>query len=292
MLGGVNRSQNYEYMHGETILDLIHLAGGTTSQADNEKIDVTSFINGEKITHHYSIEELGNILVKPGDIIMVHEDNYKHRQTIVNIKGEVKFPGPYQVEFGITNISDLIVQAGGFTQFADSTRIVLSNVNTQSIQLSPIEKPKAFTTSSDLSWALEVWENSTNQHAISLRSYQFSGYMFNPGDEVNILPLLNYIDVVGAVNSPGRLSFSENNSAKYYINQCGGKSSNATRNLYVIKSGTQNRVPIRNNSIIDRGDVIFVPQNIEYNKWERFKDWMMVTSQIGTLILILQNITN
>ena len=162
----------------------------------------------------------------------------------------------------------------------------------KSIQLFPIEKPKVFTTATDLSWALEVWENSTNQYAISLQAYQFSGYTLNPGDEINILPLLNYIDVVGAVNSSGRLSFSENNTAKFYIAQCGGKSSNATRNLYVIKSGTQNRIPISNNTIIERGDVIFVPQNIEYNKWERFKDWMMVTSQIGTLILILQNIIN
>jgi protein involved in polysaccharide export with SLBB domain len=290
--GGVNRPQTYEYVHGETIVDLIHLAGGTTSLADKEKIDVTSFANGEKTTRHYSIKELANVLVKPDYIILVHEDNYKNRQTIVNINGEVKFPGPYQVEFGVTNIIDLIAQAGGFTQFADSTRIVLSNTNMQSIQLSPIEKPKAFTTSADLSWALEVWENSTNQHAVSLRTHQFSGYKFNPGDEVNILPLLNYIDVVGAVNFPGRLSFSENNSAKFYINQCGGKSGNSTRNLYVIKSGTQNRRPIGNNTIIQRGDVIFVPENIEYNKWERFKDWMTLTSQIGTLILILQNITN
>lgn len=290
--GGVNRPQSYEYIEGETISNIITLAGGMTSQADVGKIDVTSFINGEKVTHHYSMEELESILVKPSDITMVHEDNYKHRQTIVNIKGEVKFPGPYQVEFGVTNINDLINEAGGYTQFADSSRIVLSNTNMKSIELAPIEKPTSFTTSADLSWALEVWENSTNQHKVSLRSHQFSGYMFNPGDEVTILPLLNYIDVVGAVNSPGRLSYNENNSATFYINQCGGKSKNATRNLYVIKSGTQNRLPISNSTIIQRGDVIFVPENIEYNKWERFKELMTVTSQIGTLILILQNISN
>ncbi|MBC8310860.1 MAG: SLBB domain-containing protein [Candidatus Marinimicrobia bacterium] len=290
--GGVNRPGSYEYVSGEKISDIINLAGGTTSQADEEKVNVTSFVDGEKMTLHYSIRELAHVIVNPNDIIMVHEDNFKHRQTIVDISGEVKFPGPYQVEFGVTNIVDLISKAGGFTQFADSARVVLSNSNMKSIQLSPIEKPKAFTTSADLSWALEVWENSTNQHAVSLRSHQFSGYKFNPGDEVNILPLLNYIDVVGAVNSPGRLSFSKNNSAKFYINQCGGKSRNSTRDLYVIKSGTQNRIPIGNNTIIERGDVIFVPESIEYNKWERFKDWMTVTSQIGTLILILQNITN
>jgi len=290
--GGVNRPQSYEFIEGETITDIIQLAGGLTSQADEEKIDVTSFINDKKVTAQYSIQDLANVIVKSGDIIMVHEDNYKHRQTIVNIKGEVKFPGPYQVEFGITNINDLIAEAGGYTQFADSSRIILLNTNSKSIILSPIEKPKGYTTSADLSWALEVWENSTNQHTVYLRAHQFSGYKFNPGDEMTILPLLNYIDVVGAVNSPGRLSFNKNNLAKFYINQCGGKSKNSTRNLYVIKSGTQNRLPISNNTIIERGDVIFVPENIEYNKWERFKDWMTVTSQIGTLILILQNITN
>ncbi|MBT5078180.1 MAG: hypothetical protein HOM61_04650, partial [Candidatus Marinimicrobia bacterium] len=53
--GGVNRPQSYEYIEGETISNIITLAGGMTSQADVGKIDVTSFINGEKVTHHYSM---------------------------------------------------------------------------------------------------------------------------------------------------------------------------------------------------------------------------------------------
>ena len=290
--GGVNRPESYEFMPGETIMDLINIAGGTTIQADKDKIDVTSFTNEEKFTRQYYLDELTNLLLKPSDIIMVYEDNFKQRQTIVNINGEVRFPGPYQVNYGVTNILNLIVQAGGFTQFADSSRILLSNTNLKSKELSPIQKPKAYTTSADLSWAYEVWEKSTNHHAIFLREHQFSEYMLNPGDEVEILPLLNYIDVIGAVNSPGRLSFIDGKPAKYYINQCEGKSNNSAGKLYLIKSGTQNRFPIRSNTVIESGDVIFVPENIEYNKWERFKDWMTVTSQIGTLILILQNITN
>ena len=290
--GGVNRPESYEFMPGESIIDLINIAGGTTIHADEDNIDVTSFTNGEKITGQYSLDELTSLSLKSGDIIMVHEDNFKQRQTIVNINGEVRFPGPYQVNYGVTNILDLIAQAGGFTKFADSSRVLLSNQNLKSKELSPIEKPKAYTTSADLSWAFEVWENSTNQHAIFLKEHQFSEYMLSPGDELNILPLLNHIDVIGAVKSPGRLSFIDGKSAKYYINQCGGKTNNSAGNLYLIKSGSQSRLPIRRNTIIESGDVIFVPENIEYNKWERFKDLMTVTSQIGTLILILQNITN
>ena len=49
-----------------------------------------------------------------------------------------------------------------------------------------------------------------------------------------------------------------------------------------------------NNNIINQNNFMrwLDSINIEYNKWERFKDWMMVTSQIGTFILILQNIIN
>ena len=206
--------------------------------------------------------------------------------------GEIKYPGPYQVDYGKTSLKDLIDFAGGFTRFADSSRILLINKNVSNTQLSPIEKPKEFTTSTDLSWALQVWENSTNQNNLYLNSGQYAKYILNQGDEVKVLPILNYVDVLGAVNAPGRITFIKQKKAKYYINQCDGVSKNAERKIYLIKSGTQSRVPIGKNTLIERGDLIFIPESIEVNKWERFKDWMTVTSQIGTLIILLQNILN
>ena len=290
--GGVNRPQSYEYSENETVQDLVNYAGGISIKGDIENISITSFVNNNKSTQNYTLSELSQISLNPNDIIMIKENNFKYRQSIVNIVGEIKYPGPYQVDYGKTSLKDLIDIAGGFTRFADSSRILLINKNVSNTQLSPIEKPKEFTTSTDLSWALQVWENSTNQNNLYLNSGQFAKYILNQGDEVKVLPILNYVDVLGAVNAPGRITFIKQKKAKYYINQCDGVSKNAEKKIYLIKSGTQSRVPIGKNTLIERGDLIFIPESIEVNKWERFKDWMTVTSQIGTLIILLQNILN
>ncbi len=288
--GGVHNPHSYEFIENENIADFIYLSGGFTEAANIQKIDVTSFEDGIKETQQYSLKELENIVIQPHDIIMVHEDNYLNRQTIVNINGEVKFPGPYQVEFGTTTLARVIHQSGGFTQFADSSQIILKNKFSPKIQHAPIEKPKAYTTATDLSWAHEVWENSINEYSIVIESTQFGDYILNQGDDFTVLPLLNYVDVIGAVNSPSRITFIQGENASYYIEKCSGFNKNAFNEIFIIKYGTHNRVPLNKKMVIERGDVIYIPEKIEYNKWERFKDWMTVTSQIGTLIIIVQNI--
>ena len=37
-------------------------------------------------------------------------------------------------------------------------------------------------------------------------------------------------------------------------------------------------------------DVIFIPENLEYNAWDRVKDILTILSQNGTLIVIVNNI--
>jgi len=292
ILGAVNRPGAYEFVPGETVSELIHLAGGFTYGSDRSAIEVTSFINGQLVTRHFPQEKLNEISISPSDVVMVHKDNTRNRQSIVNIDGEVKFPGPYQVNYGQTDIKTLISQAGGFTQFADTTRILLINKQIPKFQHSSFEKPIEFTTASDLSWAMQVLESSSQKYAIQLKENQFGDYKLNIGDEITVLPLLNYVDVVGAVNFPGRFTFESKKKIGFYLELSGGKHKFSQHKIYLIKSGTQRRILVKKNTIVERGDLIFIPETMEYNTWERFKDWMTVTSQLGTIILIIQNIIN
>ena len=38
------------------------------------------------------------------------------------------------------------------------------------------------------------------------------------------------------------------------------------------------------------GDIIFVPYDLEINRWTRFKDWMTVLGQVAAFIVLIQNI--
>jgi len=291
ILGAVNRPGSYEFVSGETVSDLIFLAGGFIYSSDRSDIEITSFIDGKTVTNHYQQERLNEVSISPGDVVMVHKDNTRNRQSIVNIDGEVKFPGPYQVNFGETDIKTLIAQAGGFTQFADTSIILLKNKKISKFQHSFIEKPIEYTTASDLSWAMQVWESSYQKNAIQLKEKQFGDYKLNIGDEITVLPLLNYVDVVGAVNFPGRFTFESKKKIGFYLELSGGENKFSQHKIYLIKSGTQRRVLVKKNTIVEHGDLIFIPETVEYNTWEGFKDLMTVTSQLGTIILIIQTIT-
>ena len=48
-----------------------------------------------------------------------------------------------------------------------------------------------------------------------------------------------------------------------------------------LKSYTRNK---------NGGDIIFVPYDLEVNKWTRFKDWMTVIGQVAAFIVLIQNI--
>jgi len=292
ILGAVNRPGTYEFVSGETVSELIHLAGGFSYGSDRSDIEITSFIKGQTVTNHYPQNLLNEINIYSGDIVIVHKDNVKNRESIVNIDGEVKYPGHYQVDYGETDIKTLISQSGGFTQFADTSIILLKNNQIPKFQLSTIEKPNEYTTASDLSWAMQVLESSHQKNVIHLKAKQFADYKLNIGDEITVLPLLNYVDVVGAVNSPGRFTYEFEKKIGFYIELSGGEDKFSQHKIYLIKSGTQRRILVKKNTIVERGDLIFIPETVEYNTWERFKDWMTVTSQLGTIILIIQNIIN
>ena len=54
-----------------------------------------------------------------------YERDYK-RQDVVNIAGEVNYPGYYTIETGKTKIGDILAKAGGYTDKADKTKLFIS----------------------------------------------------------------------------------------------------------------------------------------------------------------------
>ena len=43
-------------------------------------------------------------------------------------------------------------------------------------------------------------------------------------------------------------------------------------------------------TIINKGDVIFIPEKEEVNSWQLFKDILSTAGSIGTLIILIQNV--
>ena len=74
-----------------------------------------------------------------------------------------------------------------------------------------------------------------------------------------------------------------------FIKSAGGKKKNSLRNNYIIEQGSIIKKIIKRNQSLNGGDVIFVPYDLEINKWTRFKDWMTITGQVSAVIVLIRS---
>ena len=99
----------------------------------------------------------------------------------------------------------------------------------------------------------------------------------------------DYIEILGGVAKPGRYAYSKDHSYLDYLELAGGLTKNATRKKFIIKAGTGQRLPLNNTLKIEKGDILFIPDKLEYNTWQVFKDVLSTLGSIGALIIVIQN---
>lgn len=114
--GAVESPGGYGYREGMTVEKAITLAGGFKTDANQNKITVI----GANTTNEKPVPVGMSTPVQPGDVINVAEKVIKKQQFF--IQGEVKSPGAYPYEDGLT-IEKAIALAGGFTPRASHSKI-------------------------------------------------------------------------------------------------------------------------------------------------------------------------
>ncbi|MDZ7315359.1 MAG: SLBB domain-containing protein, partial [candidate division KSB1 bacterium] len=100
----------------------------------------------------------------------------------------------------------------------------------------------------------------------------------------------NTVYVVGHVKNPGLLPYEPGKSYEYYIKRAGGYNSGAwSRKVKIKKAGTGELLSPRKTQV-EMGDMIFVPQRVEKDFWETFRDVAVVTTQIATMVMVITQI--
>ena len=108
-------------------------------------------------------------------------------------------------------------------------------------------------------------------------------------DRIFVPENYNYIEVLGGVVKPGRYPYIINNNYKDYLKMAGGHTETSTKNIYIIKAGTGQRIPARKSIIIENGDTIFIADKMEYNLWTVLRDILTGLGQVAALIVVIQN---
>jgi protein involved in polysaccharide export with SLBB domain len=110
--GEVKSAGGYPYKDGLTVHKAIAMAGGLTDKAQKGDLHILRSVDGKEET----LEAKLDTLVLPDDIIVVAQGE----KFFVN--GEVKMPGRYLYEKGLT-VHKAITMAGGFTEKAEKGAI-------------------------------------------------------------------------------------------------------------------------------------------------------------------------
>ena len=108
----------YSIKEGEILRSLIDKAGGLTDKADTIAINQAQLVlaNSSVTIPKIKTEDFYQTTIESTDYV---------KYAYVDVKGEVKYPGVYQIELG-KRVNDCIEAAGGLTENADTTKINLS----------------------------------------------------------------------------------------------------------------------------------------------------------------------
>ena len=264
----------YVYADNETIEDFILQAGGLKETASTVKVDVARRIVNPKAltndslfaqTYSFSLKDGFIIDGEPGFKLMPFDEVYVRRspgfnkQQNVDVEGEVMFSGTYTLSHKNMRLSDLIALAGGVNdrayvagarlerKYTDAERQRAEDVMEtakEQYQTMLLEET-ASSKSGDLNKNIAERLNKFKVGDTYTVGIELDKALENPGGEEDlvvregdklIVPEYNgTVKINGEVLSPNSVAYVKGKSAKYYIDQAGGFTSNAKkRQAYIM----------------------------------------------------------
>jgi protein involved in polysaccharide export with SLBB domain len=308
VFGRVARQGFLEYRRGDSIADLVALAGGFDAGADTAEVELRRFDPDNPDLSTTNTLDLasgdGEIPVEPGDGVYVRAQPDYRRERLVQIRGEVFYPGVYAIEKDRETLRSLIRRAGGFTDDADPAG---TEVYRPGVFDRPEDDPEFLRLQ-----AIPIQEMSHEEFEyLKLRSRQREGLasavlaeslardvggenlILRSGDVVRVPEQNLAVDVQGGVRNPGFVPWRSSRSAFDYIDIAGGKTERArTGNTRIIRSRTGERVQAGDDTRVDPGDLVWVPEKRDRDWWRITRETVTFLAQIGTLVVIINNVNN
>lgn len=289
----------YEFRSGESVYDLIKLAGGLKYKARTDSIEVVSFdVNGLKqFSKYYSLDFLKSNFVplKFSDQVLVRELSEFYDEQWVTIKGLVKYPGIYKIVKDQTTLSEIINKAGGFLEDAALMDATIFRTEADSVRDPEFERikliPRADMTDDEYDYLKAKSRQRYGKVVVDFvelfnRNQLSEDITLKRGDVISIPEKRNYITLIGQVVNPGNIIYDPKLSVQDYISLAGGFSWRAIENdVRVIKVNTGEWVDADDIEKLDPGDTIWVLEDPPGAKfWDVFTTTLSVLGQIAAVI--------
>lgn len=284
----------FDYTSEDKVSDIVSLAGGYSRGADSNTIFVYQYqhrfdtFTVIKINHEMS----KNTKLNPNDRIVVSAHDLLIKEQYVEITGEVKNPGVYPIIEGKTLLSEIIESAGGLTPYADVTmsKIIRNNYTFPGEYLSQKFKtiPNQILYPEERNFLLSSSIEKGNALSIDLSKYSANNeydILLEKNDTIVIPRKALYIKIIGAVNRPGIIPFSEDKDISYYIDKSGGYSKKARRSGTKLIKPDKDAELLAAHEKIEPGDLLWVPEKRYVDRIQQTKDWVLFVSAIATTLL-------
>jgi len=297
----------FEYSPRDSLTDLINLAHGLTLDADSSIAELVRFAP-DGITVIRMVIELKDILTgQSPDIRMMPDDrlyvktfnrfNIKHQ---VLILGEVEFPGFYAIEPESTYLSQVLVEAGGFTSLASLTEAEMSRFTDRKVADREFQRLQLMEISdmSDLEYEYFKVKSREEPGRVSVNfqnlynSDSGTDIKLRNGDVIVIPTASEVIKVVGEVANPGLLGYDPEYNYRDYVELAGGYSFRANKGkVRIIKGVTGEWKKAKRNMILRPGDTILIPEKKKRNYFNTLRDVIAFTANVATVYLVIREAT-
>jgi polysaccharide export outer membrane protein len=277
--GAVQREGEYGYRQGMSVKDLVSMAGGVKYYAYDKEAELTRLTITEKGPETTKIivnlesamrgDAAANVLLQENDYLFVRTVPEWKLYNIVNVTGEVRFPGAYTIAKG-EKLSSLLERAGGFTDKAYLRGAVFTRESVKEVQqkridemVTRLERELLVTGVSTVSAAaspeearIRETESKQMKDLIEkMRTVKASGRMvialdrpetlkktqndieLAGGDSLFIPSNPQTVQILGAVFNQTAFVYNKGKGIESYVKLAGGYTENADKKrLYVFKA--------------------------------------------------------
>ncbi|RTR32542.1 SLBB domain-containing protein [Shewanella atlantica] len=325
--GKVRHPGIYPLAKGAKLNDLVVAGGGLQEGAYAARAELTSTSStteGSTISHvdielsrALQNDASANVTLKGRDILTVMTTPSWQENKSVEIRGEVKFPGIYNIRRGET-LKEVVHRAGGFTEYAylPSSVFVRESVRQQEqleikkladqlrrdIATRGVSKDGNVINYSDAQMMLTDLENITavgrlvvDLSAISVGIEQ-ADLQLEDSDILYVPSTKQTIAVMGEVQHAATHRFKQGLTLDQYLNMSGGVKERADDDrTYVIKADGSVMMPsssmwFSSEDNLQPGDTIIVPLDTEYK--DNLTLWTQVTSIIYNTAVAFATVAN
>lgn len=317
VLGSINEEAIYETRPGETIADVLRIAGGTSELADASRVILYSLDDKGTVGSREVV--LGDIAAKPvvaGDIVQVLSQGslihpLERQSVVVRLEGEINRPGNYFVPPN-TPLSQVVELAGGLTSRAYIYGTKLTRVTVREQQRASyaeaVDQLEAMLVATPLSADTSIAQGDRDSQMKAarelldkMRSSEPDGrlvlelpytattlpgdLLLENNDHITVPARVDTIGVFGAVYRPASFRLTSGGKVRDFVERSGGPTRFADKGqIFLVRANGDvlSRKRGALNTAVRPGDVIFVPVKSQSTSvWAKIRDTVQVFFQLG-----------